>query len=123
MSDFNLPVTVVGVPTVREADGLALSSRNRYLSPEERTLALSLYRALSEARDQIAAGVRDTDRVKAAALARIPDVPALKLEYLEIVEPDEMQPVDRIDGPVCVAGALWVGSTRLIDNLHCIPPD
>ena len=123
VSDFNLPVTVVGVPTVREADGLALSSRNRYLSPEERTLALSLYRALSEARDQIAAGARDANRVKAAAISKIPDLPGLKLEYLEIVEPDEMQPVDRIDGPVCVAGALWVGSTRLIDNLHCIPPD
>ena len=72
---------------------------------------------------EIAAGVRDANRVKAAAIAEIPNVPALKLEYLEIVEPDEMQPVDRIDGPVCVAGALWVGSTRLIDNLRCTPSE
>ena len=123
VNDFNLPVAVVGVPTVREPDGLALSSRNRHVSPEERKVAVSLYHALCEARDQIAAGVRDVERVKAAAMARIPKVASLKLEYLEIVDPEEMQPVKAIDGPVCVAGALWVGTTRLIDNLLCIPPE
>ena len=119
VSDFNLPVTIVGVPTVREADGLALSSRNQQLSADERHLALALYQALCEARNQIASGVRDVERVKRAAIATIPNASALRLEYLEVVDPEEMQPVDWINGSVCVAGALWVGSTRLIDNLLC----
>jgi pantoate--beta-alanine ligase len=120
VSDFNLPVTIVGVPTVREADGLALSSRNQQLSAEERKLAVVLYRALCEARDQIAAGLRDVSQVKACAMTKIPSSPAIKLEYLEIVDLEEMQPLDTIDLPVCIAGALWVGSTRLIDNLICV---
>jgi pantoate--beta-alanine ligase len=119
VSDFNLPIEIVAVPTVREHDGLALSSRNQQLTPVERAVAGALYQALCEARRQIEAGVRDADHVKAAARAQIPDAPLLRLEYLEIVDPDEMQPVGRIDGPVCVAGALWVGVTRLIDNVIC----
>jgi pantoate--beta-alanine ligase len=120
VSDFNLPVSIVGVPTVREADGLALSSRNRQLSAEERKLAVVLHRALCEARDQIAAGLRDVAQVKARAMTKIPSSPVIKLEYLEIVDLEEMQPLDAIALPVCIAGALWVGSTRLIDNLICV---
>jgi len=118
-SDFNVPVAIVGVPTVRDSDGLALSSRNQRLSTDERKLAVSLYRALCEAKALIGAGVRDAGAVKAAAIGTIPADASLRLEYLEIVDPEEMQPVGRIDGPVCVAAALWVGSTRLIDNLLC----
>jgi len=121
VSDLNVPVVIAGVPTVREADGLAVSSRNVRLSAGERKLAAVLYQALSEAQCQIAAGVSDTGRVKAVSMAKIPEADTLKLEYFEIVDPEEMQPVGRIDGPVCVAGALWVGSTRLIDNLICAP--
>jgi pantoate--beta-alanine ligase len=120
VSDFNLPVTIVGVPTVREADGLALSSRNQQLTAEERKLAVVLYRALCEARDQIAGGLRDVAQVKACATTKISSSPMIKLEYLEIVDLEEMQPLDTIDLPVCIAGALWVGSTRLIDNLICV---
>ena len=120
--DLNVPVSVEAVATVREADGLALSSRNRLLKPEERDLALSLYRALSEARREVSSGNRDVASVKTIAAGKIPLDVRLRLEYLEVVDPDSIQPVDRIDAPVLVAGALWVWATRLIDNLLCSPP-
>jgi pantoate--beta-alanine ligase len=122
VTDFDVPVRIVGVPTVREPDGLALSSRNRLLSSAERRSALALYRALSEAARQISAGVTDVETVRSQAVAQVPQDPSLRLEYLEIVDVDTLQPVQRIKGPVLVAGALWVGSTRLIDNLSCSPP-
>ena len=115
--DLNIPVDIVGVPTVREADGLALSSRNVRLSTEERSKALALYRALRGAERAIAGGERDARAVERRAAAVIPPDGSLRLEYLEIVDPVELQRVDRIDGAVLVAGALWVGNTRLIDNL------
>ena len=115
--DLNIPVDIVGVPTVREADGLALSSRNVRLSTDERSKALALYRALREADRAIAGGERDARAVERRAAAVIPPDGSLRLEYLEIVDPVELQRVDRIDGTVLVAGALWVGNTRLIDNL------
>ena len=115
--DLNIPVNIVGVPTVREADGLALSSRNVRLSTEERSKALALYRALREAERAIAGGERDARAVERRAAAVIPPDGSLRLEYLEIVDPVELQRVDRIDGTVLVAGALWAGNTRLIDNL------
>jgi pantoate--beta-alanine ligase len=122
VGDLNVAVEIVGVGTVREPDGLALSSRNAHLSPEERGIAISLFRALQNADRQIAAGTRDADRVKRAAAGEIPADPRLRLEYLEIVDPETIQPVERISGPVRVAAALWVGSTRLIDNVFSIPP-
>jgi pantoate--beta-alanine ligase len=121
-ADFNLPVTIAGVQTVREADGLAVSSRNRHLSPAERELAPALYRALIDARRAIAAGVDDAAAIVRAAARQIPADPTLRLEYLEVVDPIELQPVAVVHSPVLVAGALWVGSTRLIDNLLCTPP-
>jgi pantoate--beta-alanine ligase len=117
--DLNLPVTIVPVPTVREPDGLALSSRNRHLTPEERRVAPSIYRALQEAQRAIASGVADPAEVRRRAVAALD--PQLRLEYLEIVDPAEMQPVDRIAAPVRVAIAAWLGATRLIDNLLCHP--
>jgi pantoate--beta-alanine ligase len=120
--DLNVPVSVEAVATVRESDGLALSSRNRLLKPEERDLALSLYSALSEARREVSSGNRDVASVKAAAARTVPLDGRLRLEYLEVVDPDSIQPVERIETPVLVAGALWVGSTRLIDNVFCSPP-
>jgi pantoate--beta-alanine ligase len=121
VADFNVPVAIVGVPTVREPDGLALSSRNQHLTPEERPLAVSLFQSLGEAARQIGLGQRDAGRVKSAARSKIPESERLRLEYLEIVDPNELQPVDLITEPVLVAGALWVGSTRLIDNVLCQP--
>ena len=115
--DVNIPVEIVGVATVREADGLALSSRNVRLSPEERSKATALYRALREAERAIAEGERDARAVERRATAVIPPDASLRLEYLEVVDPVELQRVDTIAGQVLVAGALWVGNTRLIDNL------
>jgi len=122
VSDLNVPVEIVGVPTVREADGLALSSRNQRLQPGERRVATVLYEALKDAQARVAAGEREAARVAAAAREMIERQPAMKLEYLEIVDPLDMQPVARIDGPVVAAGAIWVGGVRLIDNVICVPP-
>jgi pantoate--beta-alanine ligase len=119
VADLNVPVEIVEVPTVREADGLAVSSRNRHLSPEQRASAVCLFEALIEARRRISAGERDAAAVRNTAADRITQSEMLKLEYLEIVDPGTMQPVDQITGPVRVAGAIWVGSTRLIDNVLC----
>jgi pantoate--beta-alanine ligase len=115
--DLNMQIDIVGVPTVREVDGLAMSSRNVRLSPGERSKAIALYRALQEAERAIAAGERDARLVERRAAAVIPPDPALKLEYLDVVDPVELQRVDTITGSVLVAGALWVGNIRLIDNL------
>lgn len=117
VADFNLPIAVVGVPTVREADGLAMSSRNRHLSADERRLASCLYQSLSEARRAILSGERSAGAITRAAAAKIPQSETLKLEYFEIVDPATVQPVEQIAAPVRVAAALWVGSTRLIDNV------
>jgi pantoate--beta-alanine ligase len=122
VADFNVPIDVVGVPTVREPDGLALSSRNQRLQPDERRKATVLYAALNVAKSQVAAGVRDAVRVRQAARDLVSSEPAVRLEYLEVVDPREMQPVEHIDGPVIAAGAIWVGATRLIDNVICVPP-
>ena len=117
VADFNVPVAIDEVPTVREPDGLALSSRNRLLGPAERALAPSLYQALVEARTQIARGSRRASDIRRAAAACIPSDPSLRLEYFEIVDPATMQPVEEVVRPVRVAAAMWVGTTRLIDNI------
>jgi pantoate--beta-alanine ligase len=119
--DLNVPVAIVGVQTVREADGLALSSRNRHLDPEGRRLAPALYEALLEMQRQVAAGGADAAAIKTVASRLIPRHPLLRLEYLELVDPEEMQPLAQVTGPVRAAGAMWVGSTRLIDNVLCVP--
>jgi pantoate--beta-alanine ligase len=120
--DLNLPVKITPVATVREADGLALSSRNQHLNAAERALAPALFRALTAAKEAVAAGAGDAETVKRGAAATIPADERLRLEYLELVDPRTFQPVGRITGPVVAAGALWVGATRLIDNVLCTPP-
>jgi pantoate--beta-alanine ligase len=122
VSDFNVPVDIVGVPTVREADGLALSSRNQRLSPEQRRVAIALYEGLQEAKRQVSAGRTNVAEIREAAQRSVERHPDVRLEYLEIVEPNEMQPVAVVAGPVIAVGAMWVGTTRLIDNLLCTPP-
>jgi pantoate--beta-alanine ligase len=122
VADFDLPVAIVGVPTVREADGLALSSRNARLNAHERSLAPRLYHALQTAGGHIARGETNADTIRRGAVAAIGSDDLLRLEYLEIVDTRDLQPVETIAGPVLVAGALWVGGTRLIDNIHSVPP-
>jgi pantoate--beta-alanine ligase len=121
VQDLNLPVQIAGVPTVREPDGLALSSRNRHLSAEERAIAPRLYQALRVAEQRIAAGETGAEAVKRAAREVLAVEPRMRVEYLEIAGDAEMQPVECVAGPVRVAAAVWVGRTRLIDNIRCDP--
>lgn len=117
--DLNLPLIVVPVPTVREKDGLAVSSRNRYLTPEQRQAATALFRALSAGRERVEAGERDSAVVRRASLEILEAEPQAETEYLEIVDSEEMRPVEAIHGPVRIATAVRIGSTRLIDNMVC----
>ena len=120
VADLNVPVMIVGVPTVREPDGLALSSRNQHLSAEERRIAPVLIQALREAASLIEQGTNDAAEIKRAATLVLESQAGVRVEYLEVVDPDDMQPVTRITGAVRVAAAIWVGKTRLIDNLLCV---
>ncbi len=119
--DMNLSVDIVAGPTQREPDGLAISSRNEYLSAEERQTAPVLYRALRIARQRIGDGDRDPFEPKNAALKVLGFEPRVRVEYIEIVNPENMQAVDEITGPVRAAGAVWIRDTRLIDNVLCEP--
>jgi pantoate--beta-alanine ligase len=114
--DLDIPSKIEVLPTVREPDGLALSSRNVRLSPEDREQALSLSRALFAARDAVAAGERDVERVRAIALAQLRDP-----EYLAIVDPISFSPLTTIAAPALVAVAAHVGPVRLIDNIVLEP--
>ncbi|MGA2436340.1 MAG: pantoate--beta-alanine ligase, partial [Bryobacteraceae bacterium] len=119
--DLNVPVEIVAVPTVREESGLALSSRNRLLTPEQRAIAPALYQALRAAAEMVSGGLRDIESIKTLALEPLAWHPEIRVEYFEIVDPDEMQPVEQIAGPVVIAAAVWLGSTRLIDNVQARP--
>jgi pantoate--beta-alanine ligase len=111
--DLDVPVELAVMPTVREPDGLALSSRNVRLSPDERTRALSLSRALRAAETAVAAGERDARAVERAARGALNGV---EPEYLALVDPDSFEPITTVDGRVLVAVAARIGATRLIDN-------
>jgi pantoate--beta-alanine ligase len=116
-SDLNLPVTVVGCPLVREADGLAMSSRNAYLTPEERAAAPSLHAALLAGADAVRSGSRDAAVVADVVRAGLAVVPQFDLEYVEIRTADELEPLAVLDGAVVVAVAARLGRARLIDNV------
>jgi pantoate--beta-alanine ligase len=117
MKDLDLPVRLDVAPTVREKDGLALSSRNGYLSPEERSVAPGLYRALDEARRRIRDGERDASRIIAGIREALAAEPRFRPQYIEVVDAVTLQPVERIGGRVLVALAVYLGSARLIDNV------
>lgn len=117
VADLNVPVTVVPVGTVREEDGLALSSRNKHLTPEQRRIAPVLSCALRAAAQRIEEGERSAAVICDAALAILARQPEARVEYFEITDSETLAPVERIEGPVLIAGAIWLGSTRLIDNV------
>jgi pantoate--beta-alanine ligase len=121
VGDLNIDVEIVGCPTVREADGLALSSRNAYLNLEQRSRARCLYAALCEARRLIERGRRSADEVLSAMRSIIEAGRPAKIDYVSIVDPRTLEPVQRIAGPVLAALAVWIGQTRLIDNLLVDP--
>lgn len=116
-ADLNLTVQVIGCPIIREADGLALSSRNLYLTPKERQAALVLVRTLREAGKLIAGGERDSRSLKERLLRVIAAEPLAQLDYLEIVTGRDLQPVSQLDGEILIALAVKIGRTRLIDNM------
>ncbi|HEY0363599.1 MAG TPA: pantoate--beta-alanine ligase, partial [Solirubrobacteraceae bacterium] len=113
--DLDLPVRIEVCPTVREPDGLALSSRNVHLRGADRERALALHDALAAAEASLGAGERDAEILRTAALAAMRGR-GVEPDYLELVRPDDLSPVARVDGEVLVAVAASVGSTRLIDN-------
>jgi pantoate--beta-alanine ligase len=115
--DLAMGVEVVGMPIVREPDGLARSSRNSYLSPDERTRALAISRALREAAEAAGRGERDAAALRARARARLEEADA-RVDYVELVHPDSLAPVARADAGSVMLIAAHVGGTRLIDNVR-----
>jgi pantoate--beta-alanine ligase len=120
--DLNFDLEIVPMPTVRESDGLAMSSRNAYLSPDERRRGLSLSAALEAARGEFAAGARDPRALVRAACAVLSATPEVRIEYIEAVDSESLASIARIEKPVVVAIAAHVGKTRLIDNAVFAPP-
>ncbi len=115
--DLDLPVTVVGCPLVREPDGLAMSSRNAYLTVAERAAAPALHAALIAVADAVRAGERDAATVQAIVKRRVGDEPGLALEYVEVRTADSLEPLSTLDGELVVALAARAGRARLIDNV------
>jgi len=119
--DQNFPVEIVACPIIREPDGLAMSSRNVYLSKEEREQALVLHRSLQHVEGGFHQGERNAAKLQDVGNEGIAREPSVRLDYFEIVDPVTLDPVDTISGPTLVAVAAYVGATRLIDNVVLIP--
>jgi len=118
VADLNFGIDIVPMPIVREPDGLAMSSRNRYLSPDERQAATVLYRALQHAKARIKSSVRSAAEIIASMQSVINQEKSAKVDYIEIVDANHLQPVGAIRGEVLIALAVYFGKTRLIDNLR-----
>lgn len=116
--DLNFPVEIIGTPTVREADGLACSSRNQYLNPAEREQAPVLQRALQAAQQLVARDERSSEKIVAAAREVIATAPMARIDYLEIVNAETLQPVGEAGPDSLIVVAAFFGKTRLIDNLR-----
>lgn len=115
--NLNFSTTIVVAPIIRESDGLAKSSRNTYLSPAERREALGLQQALKTARRLYREGERNAQRIIAAMQEGIERIPSARVDYIAIVDADTLQPIATLNAPVLVALAVYIGKTRLIDNL------
>jgi len=116
VADLNVPTEIIGRPIVREPDGLALSSRNTYLNPEERTTALCLYRGLLAARELVAAGTKSRENILEAVRQMINATPHTRIDYTALVDPETLQEVEAIRGEARLLLAVWINQTRLIDN-------
>ena len=121
--DLNLGVEIVAHPTVREPDGLAMSSRNKYLSAEERSSALTLSRSLLAARDMVAAGERRVDVLVARAKEMIEAEPHTRIQYVQVVDEETMTDIDEVTSKAVMAMAVFVGQARLIDNMRLLSED
>lgn len=121
VKDLGIPVEVIACPIIRDDDGLALSSRNRYLSESERASALSISRGLREAAKRVADGERDADQLVLDLCAEMDSAGITKIDYVVIADPNTLQPIKTITAPAIALVAAHVGSTRLIDNLRLQP--
>jgi len=115
--DLNLPVEVIIAPTVREPDGLALSSRNSYLTPEQRVAAPAIHRALSAARDRFAAGERDAEVLREAMRAVIAGEPLMQIDYISVADTETLRELATVEAQALASMAVRLGATRLIDNM------
>jgi len=116
-ADLNMDVEIVGLPTMREADGLALSSRNVYLSPEERRAAIVLWRSLCRAEELFDGGQRRAEAIREAMRAVLAQEPLAAVEYVSVADAATLQEVEGVAGPALVSLAVRIGATRLIDNV------
>jgi len=114
--DLDMPIEIVSCPIIREEDGLAKSSRNSYLSPEERKAALILYKSLESAKTALNEGERDALKIKDIIIDKLNSEPMAKIDYVEVVDSLSLKPVSYIKSDVLVAIAVFIGKTRLIDN-------
>lgn len=121
VEDLSFPVEVIGCPTVREPDGLAMSSRNVYLSQEERSAAPVLRRALSAGADAIAAGESDAEAVRSLMARIVHESPEGELDYVEVADPVTLAPLEAVTAPCRLFGAVRFGRARLIDNMAATP--
>ncbi|MCK4727940.1 MAG: pantoate--beta-alanine ligase [Desulfobacterales bacterium] len=119
--DLNFDIRIIGVPIVREPDGLAMSSRNTYLSEDERRSALSLLQSLQQAQRSVAQGTRDAGQLAVAASELIRSYPYTKIDYVAVCDPETLENVSQVEGPTLMALAVWIGKTRLIDNMILKP--
>ncbi len=119
--DMNFGITIVGCPIVREEDGLAMSSRNTYLNPKERKAALILHESLTLGEELIRAGEKDAVKVKNAIVKHMKTEPLARIDYVEIVDRETLEPAETIEGPILAATAVYIGKTRLIDNFSYNP--
>lgn len=114
--DLDFDIEIIGCPIIRETDGLAKSSRNTYLSEEERKQAVILNASLEEAMKAIEEGEQDAAAIKAKITEKLNTCPLARIDYVEVVSFDNIQPIDKIEGAVLIAIAVYIGTTRLIDN-------
>ncbi|MCI5500870.1 MAG: pantoate--beta-alanine ligase [Lachnospiraceae bacterium] len=116
VSDLSYGIEIVGCPIIREEDGLAKSSRNTYLNPDERKAALILSQSLKEGKKLVEAGEKDASKIKKVITDKINTEPLAKIDYVEVVDWKTLEPVETIDGTILTAIAVYIGKTRLIDN-------
>jgi len=117
VDDLNFPLEIVTCPTVREKDGLAVSSRNKYLTPEQREQAPIIYKALCNARKSIQTGNKNTEKIKAEIKNTIKKAASAKIQYIDIVDAGSLEKLENIEGKSLIALAVFFGDARLIDNI------
>jgi pantoate--beta-alanine ligase len=117
VAGLNLDIEIIVLPTVREADGLAMSSRNAYLDPEQRQTAACIFRALTAGGELVTGGVREPETIKQKMRAVLGREKGVEIDYIEVADPDSLAPLERPEGKLVLLIAVRLGSTRLIDNL------